>query len=120
MEKTFTAQREDHPGTAWLERFRAGRDEAERWYLGDGETARPSASECRAALLRYMPELRPPSASIFCACNREARPFSRTSCAFRRSVMSRVTLARPISLPVSSRIAELCRILGYGGGQAAR
>jgi len=59
MEKTFTAQREDRPGTTWLERFRAGRDEAERWYLGDGNAERPSASECRAALLRHMPELVP-------------------------------------------------------------
>ncbi len=56
MHKTFTAHREDRPGAAWLARFRAGRDEAARWYLGD--TAAPLPPEaCRAALVRHMPEL---------------------------------------------------------------
>ncbi|WP_298967789.1 C45 family autoproteolytic acyltransferase/hydolase [uncultured Methylobacterium sp.] len=57
MEKTFTAHREDRPGAAWLARFRAGRDEAARWYLGEGTSEPPSAAACRAALLRHMPEL---------------------------------------------------------------
>src|SRR4051794_27393871 len=30
-----------------------------RWYLKDGEAARPSLEEARAALVRHMPELEP-------------------------------------------------------------
>lgn len=56
MEKTFVAGREDRPGAAWLARFQAGRDEAARWYRGVGLSAPPTASECCAAILRYMPE----------------------------------------------------------------
>ncbi|MGY2048689.1 C45 family autoproteolytic acyltransferase/hydolase [Methylobacterium sp. JK268] len=59
MEKTFTAAREDRPGRAWLARFRDGREEAARWYLGDGARDLPTAAECRAALRRHMPELLP-------------------------------------------------------------
>jgi predicted choloylglycine hydrolase len=59
MEKTFRVEREDRPGGAWLERFRSGRDEAARWYLGDAADEGPTAAECRAALQRYMPELLP-------------------------------------------------------------
>jgi predicted choloylglycine hydrolase len=59
MLKRFTFEREDRPGEAWLARFAAGRDEAERWYLGEGLAAPPSAAECRAALGRHMPELMP-------------------------------------------------------------
>ncbi|AWN45423.1 peptidase C45 [Methylobacterium terrae] len=58
-EKTFVAEREDRPGAGWLARFRGGRDEAARWYLGDGTVAPPSAAACRAALARHMPELVP-------------------------------------------------------------
>ncbi len=59
MEKTFVAEREDRPGTAWLERFQAGREETVRWYFGDGLRVPPTASECRTALRRHMPELVP-------------------------------------------------------------
>ena len=59
MLKRFVFAREDRPDGAWLARFAAGRDEAERWYLGEGRTAPPTAAECRAALRRYMPELVP-------------------------------------------------------------
>ncbi len=59
MEKTFTAHREDRPGASWLARFRDGRDEAARWYLGDGASDQPSSAECRAALTHHMPELVP-------------------------------------------------------------
>jgi predicted choloylglycine hydrolase len=59
VEKTFVAAREDRPGKAWLERFRVGREEAARWYVGKGLKEPPSASECRAALQRHMPELVP-------------------------------------------------------------
>ncbi len=59
MLKRFEAEREDQPGAAWLERFHAGREEAERWYLGQRHAALPTATECRAALLHHMPELVP-------------------------------------------------------------
>ncbi|MDQ0474200.1 C45 family autoproteolytic acyltransferase/hydolase [Labrys wisconsinensis] len=59
MWKQFVAEREDQPGPAWLARFRAGREEAERWYRGRGPADRPTAAECRTALRRHMPELLP-------------------------------------------------------------
>lgn len=57
MQKQFTFAREDQPDTAWLTRFAAGREEAERWYLGKGRTPPPSSAECRVALRDHMPEL---------------------------------------------------------------
>jgi predicted choloylglycine hydrolase len=57
MLKRFVFAREDRPDQAWLARFTAGRDEAERWYLGEGRTAPPTAGEYRAALRDHMPEL---------------------------------------------------------------
>jgi len=57
MHKRFVFEREDRPGADWLARFVAGRDEAERWYLGEGRAAAPAAAECRAALRHHMPEL---------------------------------------------------------------
>lgn len=57
MEKTFVAEWEDRPGAAWLARFQAGREEAARWYRGNGMQEPPTAAECRAALRRYIPEL---------------------------------------------------------------
>jgi predicted choloylglycine hydrolase len=59
MQKRFVFDREDRPGKAWAARFAAGRDEARRWYLGQGLADPPSAAECRAALVRHMPELVP-------------------------------------------------------------
>jgi predicted choloylglycine hydrolase len=59
MLKQFFAEREDRPGGSWLSRFRAGREEAERWYLGQGLADPPSAVECRSALGIHMPELLP-------------------------------------------------------------
>jgi predicted choloylglycine hydrolase len=59
MHKRFVFVREDRPGVAWLARFSTGRQEAERWYLGEGCTAPPTAAECRAALRDHMPELLP-------------------------------------------------------------
>jgi predicted choloylglycine hydrolase len=59
MHKRFAFVREDRPDEAWLDRFAAGRVEAERWYLGEGRTAPPTATECRAALRDHMPELIP-------------------------------------------------------------
>jgi predicted choloylglycine hydrolase len=57
MIKRFVFSREDQPGGTWLARFAAGRGEAERWYLGEGRAAAPTAAECRAALRDHMPEL---------------------------------------------------------------
>jgi predicted choloylglycine hydrolase len=59
MLKRFVFSREDQPDEAWLNRFIAGRDEAERWYLGNGRIAPPTAAECRTALRDHMPELIP-------------------------------------------------------------
>jgi len=59
MLKRFVAEREDQPGDAWLARFVAGREEAARWYLGRRLAEPPSAAQCRAAMLRHMPELAP-------------------------------------------------------------
>jgi len=59
MLKHFVFEREDRPGKAWLARFAAGRDEAGRWYRGDGLADPPSAAECREAISRHMPELLP-------------------------------------------------------------
>lgn len=58
MFKHFIAVREDEPGDAWKARFTAGRDETVRWYLGAGREP-PTSAECRATLLRHMPELVP-------------------------------------------------------------
>jgi predicted choloylglycine hydrolase len=59
MRKRFVFRREERPGAAWLARFAAGREETERWYLGDGLADPPTAAECRAALREHMPELIP-------------------------------------------------------------
>jgi predicted choloylglycine hydrolase len=59
MRKRFVFEREDQPGEAWLARFLAGRQEAERWYLGGNRSSAPTAADCRAALRRHMPELMP-------------------------------------------------------------
>ena len=64
MFKRFVAEREDQPGAAWLARFVAGRDEAERWYIERWKPEQhlapsPNAEECRAALQWHMPELVP-------------------------------------------------------------
>ena len=59
MLKRFTFAREDRPGADWAARFAAGRDAAARWYQGDGRADPPPPAECRAALVRHMPELVP-------------------------------------------------------------
>jgi predicted choloylglycine hydrolase len=57
MQKRFVARCEDVPGTEWLERFVAGRAEAETWYLSGGRAPLPTAEECATQLKRHMPEL---------------------------------------------------------------
>ncbi len=59
MHKRFVFEREDQPGEAWLARFLAGREEAERWYLAASPSPAPTAADCRVALRRHMPELMP-------------------------------------------------------------
>ena len=59
MLKRFIFAHEDQPDKEWLTRFVAGREEAERWYLGRGRSDPPTADECRAALSFHMPELLP-------------------------------------------------------------
>ena len=59
MLKRFIFAREDQPDKEWLARFVAGREEAERWYLGKGRTSPPTGGDCRAALRDHMPELLP-------------------------------------------------------------
>jgi predicted choloylglycine hydrolase len=59
MLKRFVFTREDQPDRAWLARFSAGRNEAARWYEGEGRANPPTAAECRAALRHHMPELLP-------------------------------------------------------------
>jgi predicted choloylglycine hydrolase len=56
MRKRFVAIREDLPGRDWLERYVAGRAEAEAWYLS-GRGPAPHPAECAAQIKRYMPEL---------------------------------------------------------------
>ncbi len=60
MKKRFVFAREPEPGADWLARFNTGREEAERWYRGEGLSDPPSAAACRAALARHMPELLAP------------------------------------------------------------
>jgi predicted choloylglycine hydrolase len=59
MRKRFVFVAEDRPGQDWLDRFAAGRAEAERWYRGEGRAGPPSLAECRSALAIHMPELLP-------------------------------------------------------------
>jgi predicted choloylglycine hydrolase len=59
MHKRFVFARENQPGDLWLDRFIAGRHEAERWYRGEDRGSPPTAAECRTALRRHMPELLP-------------------------------------------------------------
>jgi predicted choloylglycine hydrolase len=59
MHKHFIFAREERPGAAWLGRFKAGREEAHRWYFGQGRGSAPTTAECRAALDAFMPELAP-------------------------------------------------------------
>ena len=55
--KRYVAEAEMRPGAAWLSRFQAGREEAERWYCGERPADLPSTAQCREALIRHMPEL---------------------------------------------------------------
>jgi predicted choloylglycine hydrolase len=55
----FEAIEELEPGERWRASFEAMWPAYRRWYLKDGESARPSLSTCRRMLGRHMPELVP-------------------------------------------------------------
>lgn len=55
----FRAVREDAPGDAWRAHFERFWPAYERWFLKEGDAARPSLAQARAALVRHMPALVP-------------------------------------------------------------
>ncbi len=59
MHLDFTAIAEDRPGPRWQALMRRLWPAYQRWYLIDGNDARPDFDECRRALRRSMPELLP-------------------------------------------------------------
>jgi len=59
MELTFDSVRELQPGPRWLELVQRTWPSYERWFLRDGEGARPGFVSCRAQLRKHMPELVP-------------------------------------------------------------
>ena len=56
---TFRARHEPMPGPRWREWFDAHRAAYRRWYLQDGDDARPDLATCRRMLSAHMPELEP-------------------------------------------------------------
>lgn len=56
---TFQAIDEPAPGARWAALFEAFWPAYRRWWLSQGEAARPSFLECRKALRTHMPELMP-------------------------------------------------------------
>jgi predicted choloylglycine hydrolase len=59
MELLFTGIDEASPGPRWRALFERLWPAYRRWYLADGEAARPTYLACRRALKRHMPELLP-------------------------------------------------------------
>ena len=59
MRIAFAAVRESLPGKRWADRFRRYWPAYRRWWLAEGDAARPTFEECRAALETHMPELVP-------------------------------------------------------------
>jgi predicted choloylglycine hydrolase len=53
----FEAVAEGEPGPVWRASFEERWPAYRRWYLQEGEAARPALDECREALDRHMPEL---------------------------------------------------------------
>ena len=56
---TFTAVDEPRPGARWQARFWATWHAYRRWFLRDGDAARPSYALARRMLVTHMPELAP-------------------------------------------------------------
>jgi predicted choloylglycine hydrolase len=50
---------EEQPGPRWQALYDATRDGYRRWYLSEGDAARPDLRTCRRMLERHMPELVP-------------------------------------------------------------
>ena len=59
MRVTFSAIRESHPGERWADRFHQYWPAYRRWWLAEGDAARPGLEECLGALETHMPELVP-------------------------------------------------------------
>lgn len=59
MNFVFRAWAEEDPGEIWTSRFAELWPDYRRWYLSQGEDARPSYLACERALLRWMPEIVP-------------------------------------------------------------
>ena len=59
MELTFRAISEDRPGPKWQNLFESLWPAYRRWWLSDGDEARPSFLACRRALKKHMPEFLP-------------------------------------------------------------
>lgn len=57
--RTLLAIAEDEPDARWLELYERLWPYYEKWFLRDGEKARPKYAECISALRRRMPELVP-------------------------------------------------------------
>ena len=55
----FEAKEELEPGERWRASFEAMWPAYRRWYLKDGDEARPSVTDCRRMLDEHMPELVP-------------------------------------------------------------
>jgi predicted choloylglycine hydrolase len=58
-ELAFEAIEERLPGERWRSSFRSMWPAYRRWYLKDGESARPALATCRRMLRKHMPELVP-------------------------------------------------------------
>ena len=56
---TLYGIREEHPGPRWQALYDATRDAYHRWYLSEGEAARPDLRTCHRMLESHMPELVP-------------------------------------------------------------
>lgn len=56
---TFEALAEPEPGDTWQASFQAMWPAYRRWYLKEGDDARPDLETCEAMLERWMPELAP-------------------------------------------------------------
>lgn len=59
MTLTFDAVSEADPGPKWAARWQRSWPAYQAWFVARGGDHGPSRSECRSALLRYMPELVP-------------------------------------------------------------
>jgi len=59
VQRTFRVLREESPGDQWLAHFRTSWPDYERWFLLEGERARPTYRECIRMLRWYMPEIVP-------------------------------------------------------------